>query len=83
MSDSGNFDVIGFDTDGTLLCRPEETIGDDDYNCGETLEQFGVENLDGDELEMVAESLARAERDGRDWAPEARRVLEAPCKSGN
>ena len=41
---------IGIDNDGCLICE-----GDDGeiYNCGETLEQIGIENLSEGELEDI------------------------------
>jgi hypothetical protein len=46
------FRVIGFDVDGCLLC---EAFGEM-FNCGENLEEYGVENLRP--VEMVALGIA-------------------------
>jgi len=43
--------VIGIDNDGCLIIK--DSFGEV-YNCGETLEQFGVENLTDEEKEMLA-----------------------------
>jgi hypothetical protein len=42
--------VIGIDTDGCLLI---EDVSGDVYNCGETVEEFGIDNLNADELRAL------------------------------
>ncbi len=55
---SGNFTVIGTDTDGCLVCRDHDT--NEEYNCGETLEEFGPQNLTEEERKtLTAESAER------------------------
>lgn len=49
---NGDFEVVGVDNDGGLLCRDLET--GEEYNCGDTLESFGVENLSTEELEAIS-----------------------------
>jgi len=44
-------EVIGIDNDGCLIIK--DLFGEV-YNCGETLEQFGTDNLTDDEKEMLA-----------------------------
>lgn len=47
MAQDGEWKVVGKEADGTLICRevdgPED--GSCDWNCGETLEEFGESNL--------------------------------------
>lgn len=43
-----DFEVIGVDTDGGLICKDVQT--GELYNCGETLEEFGAHNLTEGEL---------------------------------
>ena len=38
-----DFEVIGLDTNGLLICR--DILTGEKYNCGETLKEFGVNNL--------------------------------------
>jgi len=42
--------VVGVDNDGCLICIDE--MGNE-YNCGETLEQYGRDNLTSEELRIV------------------------------
>ena len=46
-----DFEVIGLDLDGTVVQWDAET--NRPYNCGETIEEFGVDNLTEDELNRV------------------------------
>ncbi len=45
--------VIGIDNDGCLICFDPEAEPDQVYNCGETPEEFGIENLTDEELENI------------------------------
>ena len=49
-----DFEVIGLDSDGTVVQWNAET--NQPYNCGETLEEFGVDNLTSAELQRVKET---------------------------
>lgn len=44
-------EVVGVDTDGNLICYNASTHSN--YNCGETLESYGVDNLTPTELKRV------------------------------
>lgn len=46
--------VVGIDNDGCLICEDETGS---QYNCGETLEQFGVESLTTEELRAIGVPL--------------------------
>jgi hypothetical protein len=37
--------VIGLDNDGSVICYDPEYDTDPVYNCGETLEEFGIDSL--------------------------------------
>ena len=50
ISHDGELKVIGIDTDGCLICQGGEG---EPYNCGETLEQFGIENLTPEEKSLL------------------------------
>ena len=61
MESNRNFTVVGIEADGTLICRPGGTSGDEDYNCGETLEEFGVDRLFENERTAIgADALTEA-----------------------
>jgi len=41
MTKGTDMQVIGIDGDGCLICRDESG----EFNCGETVAEFGIENL--------------------------------------
>lgn len=53
LGQSGNFTVVGTSPEGTVICRPEGTKGEADYDCGESLEEFGIDDLSDDEKRAV------------------------------
>lgn len=45
-----DFTVVGKDNDDNLICRPNGvTDNSQDYNCGQSIEEFGVDNLSDEE----------------------------------
>jgi len=44
--------IIGIDTDGCLICEDPEA-DPPIYNCGETPEEFGLEFITPEELELI------------------------------
>lgn len=56
-------EVIGTDTDGSLICRADED--GEIYNCGETLEEYGVHNLRPHELRRLELDAWLEELDAR------------------
>jgi hypothetical protein len=54
MSVDGEWKVVGMESDGTLICREVDAVTDEnDWNCGETLEEFGIENLLPEERKLL------------------------------
>jgi len=43
--------ILGVDTDGCLICWDADN--GISYNCGETLKEYGEDNLTPDELKVV------------------------------
>jgi hypothetical protein len=48
-----DFRVVGIDADGGLICEDADGAR---YNCGETLEEFGVSNLTPAEIAALGGS---------------------------
>lgn len=52
-----SFDVVGLDTNMSVICHPHD--GSDDYNSGESLEDFGIDFLTITEADALIEQLER------------------------
>jgi hypothetical protein len=50
------FRVVGVDTDGGVLCQDLSTMKI--YNCGESLEEFGLNNLTEEEVRLNARATS-------------------------